>query len=279
MIQKDSFVEIGASHDMCEDYAITGDIYGYSYGIVCDGCSSAQNTDLGAKILGIAAEQALRSSIVMFGHKTLSTALCSFENKVLGALSKVAIALCLDIQTFYATLMVVIANNEGFGIAVWGDGVVVFNDGFDRANDPNPWIRIEEISYTSNMPYYLAYRMEDEKIKDYMNTMDILGNPEKTVLSYNPDEDFKSSTIPMFEPYIMSSAPMAEGMSISLFTDGISSFENTSVLDNAIRMTVYKTFKGEFVKRRMKKIRIMDSKINNKHFDDIACATLLKDKP
>jgi len=47
----DSYFEIGSTHLVCQDYALSGLYKDMCYGIVSDGCSSAENSEIGAQIL------------------------------------------------------------------------------------------------------------------------------------------------------------------------------------------------------------------------------------
>ena len=52
----DAFFSIGKTHMVCEDYARAGTQQnGLPYALVCDGCSSSPDTDIGARLLGMAA--------------------------------------------------------------------------------------------------------------------------------------------------------------------------------------------------------------------------------
>jgi hypothetical protein len=56
MIQTDIFRRIGATHAVCEDYIIEGN-KPFPFIILADGCSTAKNTDMGARILCHLAKQ------------------------------------------------------------------------------------------------------------------------------------------------------------------------------------------------------------------------------
>ena len=58
MIQTDTFLKIGKTHQVCEDYIITGDSP-VKYNILSDGCSSSKDTEMGARILCHLAKQFL----------------------------------------------------------------------------------------------------------------------------------------------------------------------------------------------------------------------------
>ena len=50
----DAFFSIGKTHMVCQDYARSGTTRaGHPYAIVCDGCSSSPDTDLGSRFLAM----------------------------------------------------------------------------------------------------------------------------------------------------------------------------------------------------------------------------------
>ena len=73
MISTDIFLEIGAQHKICEDYIVHGDDP-VPYIILADGCSTADDTEMGARILCHLAKQYIRyqrgTSLNLDYHKT-----------------------------------------------------------------------------------------------------------------------------------------------------------------------------------------------------------------
>ena len=57
----DWYFTIAKQHVVCEDYALTG-WEPVPYTIVCDGCSSSEHTDVGARVLAWSAKKALQQS-------------------------------------------------------------------------------------------------------------------------------------------------------------------------------------------------------------------------
>ena len=77
----DSAFQIGKTHDVCEDFALTGTFEDEKntarYVIVSDGCSSSQNTDLGSRLLSFSIANELKKiheNLAFF--KKLSSDLC-----------------------------------------------------------------------------------------------------------------------------------------------------------------------------------------------------------
>ena len=57
-INVDHYMTIGSSHQVCEDYIISG-TEPFPYIILSDGCSSSKDTDIGARILAQCAKNYL----------------------------------------------------------------------------------------------------------------------------------------------------------------------------------------------------------------------------
>src|SRR3990170_3536863 len=64
MINSDSLYLIGKSHQVCQDYTYHGVTkWGLPYIIVADGCSSAKDSDIGARLLTHAAKECLATKL------------------------------------------------------------------------------------------------------------------------------------------------------------------------------------------------------------------------
>jgi hypothetical protein len=166
----DSYYEIGSSHVACEDYALSGTKDGLSWAIVSDGCSSSKHTDVGARILAHTAKDVL---LRMYVLKRLTDKRfmedggieSEFYDMVLERALAARASLRLDYDVFDATLLTAFAvRHPGEPDPVWGafaigDGSVVVRhaSGFHDVR----------LSYQSNAPYYISYRMCKEKDEGY----------------------------------------------------------------------------------------------------------------
>jgi hypothetical protein len=129
----DVFSSIGKTHQVCEDYVMKGD-KPFPYVILCDGCSSSRNTDVGARILANSMKMAIektyiRPYIAPPSHMTPPP----FEYYSLGH-TTIAIAKtvsntmemnddCLD-----ATVVVGMLVNNVIWVYVYGDGAILYYD-------------------------------------------------------------------------------------------------------------------------------------------------------
>jgi hypothetical protein len=243
----DWFFTMGKAHHVCEDYAIDGD----KCVIVSDGCSSSKHTDLGARLLAHSAR------ILINTEKSYA----DFGRAVVAQAAKLLDTLNMGYECLYATLIVAKATDLGsVRVRMYGDGAII---AISKGS-----IETMEISYTNNMPFYLAYNVDPvsmELYKKYNNEMTIIHSVDGEVVelatSYdNPVEyTFDSDTV-------------------LISSDGLGNFE-----DSQSRLLIpfsgivgevvdFKVMKGEFLKRRLN--RVLENLAAKKIFplDDVGVA-------
>lgn len=110
----DKFFTIGKTHNVCQDYALSGEHNGISYAIVSDGCSSSPDTDFGARFLAKSCEQQ-----ILRGH--------NFNGeRIIYEASGIARQIGLPETCLDATLICAIKdNNDAIKIYMHGDGVIL----------------------------------------------------------------------------------------------------------------------------------------------------------
>ena len=300
----DSYIEIGNSHNICEDYALNGIIDGkVPYIIVSDGCSSSKMTDFGSRIIAHSCRKMLITSYtngVMkelidknTGHDFQTYLATTIKHTAMETLER--FNLCYDVCD--ATLLYAIVFNDRIYVFGHGDGNVIIKfKNFDK-------IRWDNLKYMSNAPFYLSYEMDILRKQGYMDTFgeqyfDVLINvitdahqnisiPQDPLNNYSTAHGNYKPTTPYW--YRVD----AEGIqSITLSSDGMESFshshkrlcetpapskeeiEGLKPINIMRRMVEYKNFNGEFVKRRMKRMKQEVEKIQGEHFDDVSCATI-----
>jgi len=147
----DSYFEQGATHEVCEDYALNGN----EYAIISDGCSNGGgpriHSDWGARLLCKAAEELVYHTTDnnIFSHLVGSRA-----NMLMSSLPN------LEPNCLTATLMVLRVINGNFNAFTIGDGVV----GGKRKD--GRW-KIHLIQFPKG-PFYLKYNIfgEEQKFLD-----------------------------------------------------------------------------------------------------------------
>lgn len=193
----DSFYEIGKTHEVCEDYATSGE----NFAIVSDGCSNGGgpriDTDWGSRIIAKAAEQHLKvlsnsniESFLSAVGATAQTQCASFPNLVPECLT--------------ATLLLLVkppSFENIFGLVV-GDGTI----GGQRID--GSWVIyhyefVQGGTTNKAAPFYLKYMMNNEidkyvsmfggKLKQtkYEGKLDGEMKETEEILEFNPQEPWQ----------------------------------------------------------------------------------------
>lgn len=148
----DSFFKIGTTHAVCQDYARTGKRAFRGgpkeevYAIISDGCSSAHDSDFGARLLTMAAEPCVYKPLDADG----------FGHSVIGKAQSFAGAMGLPIQALNATLMVAHVERNNIVVRVFGDGVIA-------SRTKGGQTTITQIEFSDGAPYYLQYEIVPDK--------------------------------------------------------------------------------------------------------------------
>src|SRR6266496_2217714 len=159
----DSAFIIGASHTVCQDYAVAGhslltqrapDINSAAtpYIILSDGCSSSPDTDIGARLLVKAAEQILLAPLRPLANELAEMHKESARRALLWA----GIA-GLQPQALDATLLTVHFSDDGLILGCSGDGVIALQS---WAGELDVYV----ISYLSGYPLYPGYAHQPERL-------------------------------------------------------------------------------------------------------------------
>ena len=261
-MQIDTFLEIGNQHKVCEDYIVAG-YDPVPYIILSDGCSTANNSEMGSRILCHLAKQYLKYNQAelndidywKLGHWVIHNA------------EQTARQLGLSISCLTATLTVAYYINGQMRIMMYGDGS--FIKMFDSEN-----FDITTIEYSNNAPYYLVYLIDNNRHDLYDQK-----SPVKKVNYIYPDGSTDFDEFAYDNPFDMrvSMNPM-EGILIA--SDGIDSFlqGTTSIPAQDVIPTfiAFKNIKGEFLKRRLNKQMKVYGRNNIGHFDDLSVGAFLK---
>lgn len=286
----DSYFEIGSAHVVCEDYALSGVHEDLAYAIVCDGCSSSKHSDVGARLLAHIAKDAL---IYMHQRKHLydrefieNKFKDTFQEIILKKCIEVQQTLKLDIYAFDATLLLTAVIN--------GEVTIMFGrgDGYFVRRMHNGDIVTFGFKYASNAPFYLSYDMFFERERSYHEqfgaapvTLTLKGNGthevnQSSVLRYDQAilcETYYSSSSQIAQIGVTSDGvdtyemPPDEGFCGDLEPNGIIKLDPTEMM---LEMTNYKNPVGEFVKRRLTKMRKDSLQKSILHQDDISFAAI-----
>jgi hypothetical protein len=273
----DSYFEIGYSHIVCEDYALSGTESDIAYAIISDGCSSSDHSDIGARLLSHIAKDTIlyfERRKLLYDSVFMTTMFKkTFEEIIIKKCLEVKETLRLPIDVFDATLLTAIAVNNAFLYLYGrGDGCFIF-----KTKDNQ--IDFTEISFESNAPYYLSYDMHFDKKQSYTNSfhgtkVNIHQQNESICSNELVDADGFSFFLPLCSAY----------KQVALTSDGIGTYESDPAIINdkmqyptqeiIPQYVDYKNPVGEFVQRRMLRLKKDCIKDGIVHQDDISCATI-----
>src|SRR4030042_761976 len=159
MIQADCyFTSSQRPKKNCQDFALCG-LEPFPYVIVCDGCSSSRNTDLGARILSFASKKMI-DFLKIYPDEDLSKVYQGFGNIVSTVSESTIKMLNLDTTCLDSTLIIAFEWNKKAYVFMYGDGCVFSLHKNGKRN-------IEVISYVGSAPYYLSYLVDKDRLRSY----------------------------------------------------------------------------------------------------------------
>lgn len=261
----DTAFVIGDSHLVCEDYPTSyqkDDRYGV---ILCDGCSSSEMVDVGARLLALTARDVLLNSPLFLLQQNIIVGL-----KVLTSFSMFKI---LPQTMLDATLMIAQVYREGCTFIVFGDGIIALK----KKNDDN--IAIINISYPTGYPRYLSYKLNFDRENYYiLNTHSIMNVSRINKYLLEKEQDQEISDNEYFEDFY----PIKDLEWVALMSDGVHSFQdvNKQEIDYTTivkTLTDFKTNTGDFVKRRLNRFTKECKKLQWTHYDDVSLAAIYFD--
>jgi hypothetical protein len=258
----DSYTKIGNSHKVCEDYVV----YGSDYVILCDGCSSSPNTDVGARILAHCAAKILDDPD--------RKAEFSISEVILNA-KEVVDGLGLSTRCLDATLLIANIMSTYAFISIYGDGNLIKVDNNDN-------VQVCNHKFNNNAPYYASYHLEEERLSRYRND----GNGKRTIKVRFLGDGWNSDYYGLESLGHKTLYTVNEVKKIFLASDGIESFyypngDPVDLLDVVKEIVTPPVSKGEFVQRIMGSRRgVINTfdKIGIKHYDDISIAGISFDE-
>ena len=278
----DAYYEMGSSHQVCEDYALSGIYQDMAYAIISDGCSSSINSDVGARLIGHIA----KGVVIYLKDRNLIGA-TDFPNVFKELIVRKAIevknSLGLSTDAFDATLLVNIALGEKVFSIAWGDGYIIYMTKESK-------LLVYDIGFSSGAPYYLSYEMNQAKKQNYMTefgTGTITINSKSMLMDGTLEwQNSVTNTILAESLYKEGLASMMKFATVS--SDGLGTYqddpkiyrENESdrksyeAVDIIPLVMAYKNITGEFAVRRMQRLRMDMDKAKIVHLDDVSCASI-----
>ena len=277
-MNQDSAFTIGRTHKICEDYAKDGTVDDKPYVLLADGCSSAIDTDFGARLLVKAAEKWIHHPTTKDGIDVGRSAIIEAE-AYRGALG-------LDPHSLCATLLFAKADELFFNISVFGDGMVAVR------NRENGSFRVTQWEFSSGAPYYLCYELGDrnhyfENFPDtkYQITNYTIPADFSEVKSSFQEGDFRTY-LTEWGPCFNQSYHISEYDLVAVISDGISSFSQVVKTDTGIsnesipewlvlkELLAFKNYNGNFVQRRFGRAFDKFAKDGWRNGDDVSIGVI-----
>lgn len=146
----DHLFRIGSSHQVCQDYAVSGP----GYGVVSDGCSASEDSDFGSRLLCRLA----RHAIIETGDEVSVERICI-------AAEQMGRSLRLGSTFLDATLLSILKDEFGdYRVNTFGDGVVVA-----RRHDGLLY-EVSTLEFDSGAPAYPSYQIDPRRRADFLET-------------------------------------------------------------------------------------------------------------
>jgi hypothetical protein len=273
-MNSDSYFEIGSSHIVCQDYALSGSYDGMTYSIISDGCSEAEHSEIGAQIICHVAKHTiiLLHQSRIFKQCDLDALSSLLGNSIFKRIDDIRKLYPIPQASLQATLHIALAYGNNAYTFSWGDGVIISKWSTGEIN-------VKEISYPCGAPIYLvtdeqAYRNDrrdsnepcEVVVKDYW-----LGTDAVPTVVDKSQDPFKCIAS-LYTPRLQSS--------ITICSDGIKSYKEKNIIDislltMAAEFTDFASTDGVFVECCMKFLKKKALKMQWSHYDDICCGAII----
>ncbi len=264
----------GARHDICEDYCVSGNTGEWHYVIGSDGCSSSHGSDFGSRLLCHGARSAIEETDrSIFAEGRVKEAEKILREKIILKMAEVKTSFNLKRTALDATLLLVLANNNRRLFFMWGDGIIAIRR--------KSGLEIIDIEYTTGAPSYLSYEINHADTENYH--LQFGDCPPLLHRQFFRDINNCSETAAINDRYYcgeISDEMDNPLISISIFSDGLHSFteESGAAAITGDMAKIYTSFPhtaGDFVIRRMKKLRRHQKRMGITHYDDLFCGSII----
>lgn len=276
-MHSDTFFTIGTSHAICQDYALAGTTkQGKAYAVVADGCSSSAHTDFGARLLAAAAAERVQDLF------------CDPVSII--CLAQALTPQCFPQKTILdSTLLLAQESEGGVTVDMYGDGFIIA-----RRRDGTLVVISHDFN---NAPPYLTYLLDKNRMCEYLKYTG--GKYTRTVtdmikgkldyqheLPYTRELTSKDPTTEQFcnWAYYSHNFPLNQYDLVVLASDGLASFIDSEGKPVPIdifvsEVTNVKTFAGEFMIRRAKRMLQHAREQGGQHYDDLGLAAIYLGDP
>ncbi len=265
----DAYFTIARQHLICEDYALAVS-EPIPHIVLCDGCSSSSFTDTGARILAASASKTLREHFEKESSEGLPS-YTDFGYAVANRARHVNDMLGLPANALDATLLLAVPYHRQIHVYVYGDGNIL-------THDTTGQIGGVQLSFAKNMPFYLSYWLDKSRREGYIAANDG-GKDVLTIQGFQADQeqirtaDYDAALLFPFDLNAFSAIALAsDGVSSFMSVEGQQKIPDSDIIE---QLLAYKTTKGDFVKRRVRRMLKTYEKDGIYPTDDVSVATLM----
>jgi hypothetical protein len=261
----DSTFIIGATHTVCQDYAVAWNglpgeqvtdtrLPATPYVVLSDGCSSSPDTDIGARLLVKSAETVFLNSF----NPSADDLAAAHKESARRALTWASL-MGLRPQAVDATLLTVHLKGDELIVGCSGDGVIVLQSRMGSLD-------VYAISYPSGYPLYPGYAHQPERLR----ALEENGGLGKEVKHFScasfEERLLLQGTSTSTSPTEVVAVKASDYKLAVILSDGVNSFcaiqqTDTSKRVESISLEVtlkelvsFKTVRGSFVGRRVKRV-------------------------
>jgi len=270
-INADCAFMIGATHSICQDYAIAINDPTSVHVVVSDGCSSSPDTDIGARLVARSASQLMSRSVYdnpyVLHHEAVRLAL--------GWAKEIG----LSDESVDATLLTATVQEKELIVGVSGDGVVVLES---HQGD----IDLFSISFPGAFPLYPSYAHQPDRFAAWRMNCTALKEVRQFRIDGPHGELELLATTTGNELTQEFRVDAREYRFVALLSDGIHSFYKTlndvttrhtvsvSLDDIISEVVAFKSGHGRFVARRAKQFAKRSQLMGRQHADDLAVGAI-----
>ncbi|HSD47126.1 MAG TPA: protein phosphatase 2C domain-containing protein [Pyrinomonadaceae bacterium] len=271
----DSVFDIGSTHAVCQDYVLarsgtgSGDVGPYV--VLADGCSSSRDTDIGARLLVKAMDQAL----VRKEKRDVCELHAESARVALGWAELTSVAA----EAVDATLLTAHVYGDELIVACSGDGVIVLES-------KTAVLDVYSISSPSGYPFYPAYVHQPERLAEMMGNRRCV-KEFKHFGRESPEAPFELLEVTTSESLTgVFTLNVADYKYVAVTSDGLNSFFHTQESSSGKRLEPvcltdvlgqlwsFKNSHGVFVERRLRKFKKDAAARSWAHADDLSLGVI-----
>lgn len=269
-IISDTAVRTGYDHgnysEPCQDYALSGEHRGTSFAVVSDGCSTAGCTDVGARLLCLAARKC--------AGETCSKDYAMVLRHLRDIVARQQQELALDDSDLYATCLMAVVREDEVRVLMYGDGVLAV-----RYRDGSGCLEHYEWGYNSP-PFPMSSEDDIRRMVERESYLSVMRQQISSSRSHAfPPEVY---TVPLSQragvcTRVFDAKALAD---VALFTDGVD-----KVMSDSFTMPWSEVVAGlmdfqpspaseGWARKAMNGFCSWAERAGYKVYDDLSCATL-----